>query len=113
MVVGFVGLGVMGQPMALNLARAGVDLVVWNRSPQRAEPLRAAGAEVATDVDEVFARSAVVLVMLATAEVTDGVLGRGTEAFRRRVAGRTLVLTGTNPPEYSRALAADVRAAGG
>ena len=33
--VGFVGLGVMGQPMALNLAKAGVDLLVWNRSADR------------------------------------------------------------------------------
>lgn len=31
--LGFIGLGVMGRPMALNLARAGTDLVVWNRSP--------------------------------------------------------------------------------
>ncbi|MER6695337.1 NAD(P)-binding domain-containing protein, partial [Streptomyces minutiscleroticus] len=47
MYVGFVGLGVMGQPMALNLTRAGTPLVVWNRTPARCEPLRAAGAEVA------------------------------------------------------------------
>ena len=30
--VGFVGLGVMGQPMALNLAKAGARLIVWNRT---------------------------------------------------------------------------------
>ncbi|HSK35919.1 MAG TPA: NAD(P)-binding domain-containing protein, partial [Actinomycetota bacterium] len=41
--VGFIGLGVMGQPMAANLARAGTPLVVWNRSPGRTEPVRAAG----------------------------------------------------------------------
>lgn len=45
--VGFLGLGVMGTPMALNLARAGTPLLVWNRTPHRAEPLRAAGATVA------------------------------------------------------------------
>lgn len=31
-VVGFIGLGSMGQPMALNLARAGTPLLVWNRT---------------------------------------------------------------------------------
>ncbi len=45
--VGFVGLGVMGRPMALNLARAGTPLVVWNRTTDRCAPLRDAGAEVA------------------------------------------------------------------
>ena len=45
--MGFLGLGVMGTPMALNLARAGTPLLVWNRTPHRAEPLREAGAAVA------------------------------------------------------------------
>ena len=35
MSVGFIGLGVMGRPMALHLARAGVDMLVWNRTPGR------------------------------------------------------------------------------
>lgn len=42
--IGFIGLGVMGQPIALNLAAAGARLVVWNRSVDRSEPLRQAGA---------------------------------------------------------------------
>src|SRR5690606_36322552 len=79
--VGFIGLGVMGQPMALNLARAGVRLVVWNRTVARTEPLRRVGALVAESPAEVFARAPVVVVMLANGEVTDAVLGRGAEAF--------------------------------
>ena len=42
--VGFVGLGTMGSAMAANLARAGFDLTVWNRTPGRAAPLIALGA---------------------------------------------------------------------
>ncbi|WP_324788100.1 NAD(P)-dependent oxidoreductase [Streptomyces sp. H51] len=111
--VGFVGLGVMGRPMALRLAHAGTPLVVWNRTPSRAEPLRAAGAEVATEAAEVFARAEVVILMLADDLAMDTVLGRGTPAFAARVAGRTVVHMGTTSPEYSAALQADVRAAGG
>ena len=37
--MGFIGLGVMGQPMALNLVRAGTKLTVWNRSADRTGPL--------------------------------------------------------------------------
>jgi 3-hydroxyisobutyrate dehydrogenase len=67
--------------MALDLARAGTDLVVWNRSPGRAEPLLAAGATLASSVDDVFARARVVIVMLVDEDVTDDVLGRGTPGF--------------------------------
>jgi 3-hydroxyisobutyrate dehydrogenase len=105
--LGFVGLGVMGQPMALNLARAGTPLVVWNRSPERAEPVRAADAAVAGSVDELFARARVVILMLANADAIDAVLDR------RTVDRHTLVHMGTTAPEYSRALEARVRAAGG
>ncbi|MHC3468967.1 NAD(P)-dependent oxidoreductase [Streptomyces sp. 7R007] len=111
--LGFIGLGVMGQPMALRLARAGTPLTVWNRTPARAEPLRAAGAEVAADARELFGRADAVLLMLADDRAMDATLGRGTPDFARRVAGRTVVHMGTTSPEYSEALAADVRAAGG
>ena len=45
--VGFLGLGIMGRPMARNLLAAGYPLVVWNRSPGPVAELTAAGAEAA------------------------------------------------------------------
>ncbi|QMU74036.1 NAD(P)-dependent oxidoreductase [Streptacidiphilus sp. P02-A3a] len=111
--VGFLGLGVMGQPMALNLARAGTPLVVWNRTPARSEPLRAAGALVAAEPAEVFRLAEVVVLMLADGDAMDAALGRGTPDFAANVAGRTVVHMGTTAPEYSRALADEVLAAGG
>ncbi|PRX16475.1 NAD(P)-dependent oxidoreductase [Actinoplanes italicus] len=113
MTVGFVGLGVMGQPMALNLARAGTDLIVWNRSPHRAEPLRAAGATVAADPAEVFAAAETVILMLANDRVIDEVLRRGSGEFAKLTGGRTIVHMGTTAPAYSAGLAADVAGAGG
>ncbi|MGW4513192.1 NAD(P)-dependent oxidoreductase [Streptomyces sp. NPDC004393] len=113
MYIGFIGLGVMGQPMALRLARSGTPLVVWNRTPARTEPLRAAGAEVAADPDEVFARAEIVILMLADDLAIDATLGRGTPDFAARVAGRVVVHMGTTSPGYSRDLEAEVRAAGG
>ncbi len=111
--IGFIGLGVMGRPMALNLARAGVPLTVWNRSPAGSEALRAAGAEVASGPAEVCRRADVVLLMLADGPAMDAVLGRGTPGFAAAVAGRVIVHMGTTSPGYSRGLAADVAAAGG
>jgi 3-hydroxyisobutyrate dehydrogenase len=111
--VGFLGLGVMGQPMALNLARTGTPLVVWNRTPARCEPLRAAGAAVADSPAQVFDRARTVLMMLAGDTAIDAVLGRGTQAFPALVDGRTIVHMGTTAPAYSAALGADIAAAGG
>ena len=79
--IGFIGLGVMGQPMALNLARAGTQLIVWNRSADKSEPLRAAGATVATNPAEIFKRTRVVFLMLTDADAIDAVLARGTPQF--------------------------------
>jgi len=113
MKTGFIGLGVMGTPMALNLVRAGTNLIVWNRSPKSAETLRAGGAEVAADVDEVFGKASTVILMLATDLVIDTVLGRGTPAFAERVSRHVIIHMGTTTPAYSKALEADIRSAGG
>src|SRR4051794_6315914 len=96
--VGFIGLGVMGEPMALNLARVGTPLVVWNRSPTKLGVLREAGAEVADDVADVFARADPVIVMLANATAIDAILRRGTDEFAPMLNGRTLVPMGTTTP---------------
>ena len=111
--VGFIGLGLMGEPMARNLLRAGTPLVVWNRTAARTEPLAAGGARVAATAAGVFRRARVVVLMLADGDAMDEVLGRGTPRFAARVAGHTVVHTGTTPPAYSQGLADDVRAAGG
>jgi 3-hydroxyisobutyrate dehydrogenase len=111
--IGFVGLGVMGQPMALNLAKAGTRLVVWNRSPAAGDPLREAGAIVAVSVEDVFERARIVILMLVNEMVLDEVLRRGTPDFAKLVSGHIVVSMGSNPPDYSRGLAADILAAGG
>jgi 3-hydroxyisobutyrate dehydrogenase len=111
--VGFIGLGTMGQPMALNLLRRVPSLVVWNRSPDRSAQLRAAGARVAASVSDLFDAADVVLLMLANGDAADAALARGTPAFEARVSGRTIVPMGTVSPEYSRQLGADIRACGG
>jgi 3-hydroxyisobutyrate dehydrogenase len=99
--------------MALNLARAGTALVVWNRTADKCEPLGAVGASVAASPAEVFGQARVVILMLVDGAAIDAVLGRGTPAFAANVAQHTIVHMGTTSPDYSRALEADVRAAGG
>jgi 3-hydroxyisobutyrate dehydrogenase len=111
--VGFLGLGVMGQPMALRLARAGVDLVVWNRTASRCRPLADAGVRVAATAAEVCASTGTVVVMLSDEAAIDEVLDRGGPSFAGLVRDRVLVVMGTHAPAYSRSLEVDVVAAGG
>jgi len=113
MAIGFIGLGVMGQPMALNLVRAGTDLVVWNRSPEGSAPFRALGVPVSDTSADVFRRARIVILMLFNEEAIDSVLGRRTPVFADMVAGHTIVNMGSTSPAYSRGLEADVRGAGG
>jgi 3-hydroxyisobutyrate dehydrogenase len=111
--IGFIGLGLMGEPMARNLLTAGTPLVVWNRTRPKCGSLEAAGAAVAEDVAAVFTRCEIVILMLLDGAVVDGVLERGSSAFLERVQGHTLINMGTMTPGYSKALAAEVRGAGG
>jgi 3-hydroxyisobutyrate dehydrogenase len=99
--------------MARNLLRAGTPLRVWNRTRAKCQSLEAAGAAVAGDVAEVFARCETVILMLLDGAVVDGVLERHSPAFIERSKGHTLINMGTMTPDYSKALAAEVRGAGG
>jgi 3-hydroxyisobutyrate dehydrogenase len=111
--IGFIGLGVMGQPMALNLVRAGTSLIVWNRSVNKAEALRAEGARIAASPADVFRLTRIVLLMMIDSDTTDLVLGRGTPDFATNVSNHIIVSMATVSAEYSRQLDADIRAAGG
>lgn len=99
--------------MALNLARSGMPLTVWNRCAEKCEPLRDAGAAIASSPAEVFARAETVFLMMLNEPATDAVLRRGTPAFSGMVRERTVVCMSSNAPDYSRALAAEINAAGG
>ncbi|MCW0413962.1 3-sulfolactaldehyde reductase [Xanthomonas sacchari] len=75
--IGFLGLGTMGQPIALNLVRAGHALTVWNRSAAAAQPLLEAGAQQAAQPADAV-RGPVLFSMLADdTAVRETLLDRG------------------------------------
>ena len=111
--VGFIGLGLMGAPMARRLLDAGIPLTAWTRSAAALEPLADAGATAAASAEEVFAASDTVIVMLRNAAAIDAVLRDGSGTIRPFVTGRTIVNTGTISPADSRRLADEIEHAGG
>ena len=63
--VGFIGLGLMGGPMARNLLRAGFPLVVWNRTKSKADDLVRDGATLAADPREAAALADVLITIVS------------------------------------------------
>jgi 2-hydroxy-3-oxopropionate reductase len=62
--IGFIGIGLMGLPMAKNILKSGFNLKAFNRSQNKAEPLKEFGAEITTSIDEVVKDCDVVITML-------------------------------------------------
>ena len=72
--VAVLGTGIMGAPMARNLAKAGFDVRVWNRSAEKAQPLADAGAAVCSSAREAADGADIVITMLADAAAVSSVI---------------------------------------
>ena len=102
--VGFIGLGVMGQPMAGNLLAAGADLIVHNRTREAQDVLVARGAAGASSPAEVAVSADIVITMLADDDAVRGVVGDGLLPAAR--PGTLIIDMSTVSPLLSRELAA-------
>ncbi len=110
--IGFIGLGVMGKPMARNLLAAGYPLVVHSRSNPPVAELVEAGATTATTPAEVAASADIVITMLPDGPQVEEVF-RGAEGiFTAARPGALLIDMSTIAPAVSRALAATAADAG-
>ncbi len=110
--IGFIGLGLMGQPMARNLMKAGYELVVFNVPATPAEELGREGATVATGSKDVAAQSDIIITMLPDSpDVAKVVAGEGgiLEGIR---PGTLLVDMSSISPVVTQTLAEQVRAKG-
>ncbi|MFQ3787046.1 NAD(P)-dependent oxidoreductase [Halomonas sp. A29] len=96
--IGFIGIGLMGDPMTRRLLEAGFAVTVWNRTPAKAEPLREAGATLAGSIGELVESVDVVMLCLAnTAVVEEVVFGDGGVAAHGRTEQRLVDLSSSDP----------------
>jgi 3-hydroxyisobutyrate dehydrogenase len=72
--VGFIGLGLMGSGMSMNILKAGFPITVWNRTASRTEPLAKAGAKVAKSPSEVAEQSDIVIDIVTDSKDVEEVL---------------------------------------
>jgi 2-hydroxy-3-oxopropionate reductase len=111
-IIGFIGLGIMGKPMARNLLKAGYPLVVHNRSRGAVEELSKEGAQAAASSQEVAARSEVVLTMLPDSPDVEVVYAGDNGVFTGAKAGMLLIDMSSISPIVSRKLAQEAEKRG-
>ncbi len=110
--VGFIGLGLMGRPMARNLLKAGITLVVHSRSHGPVEEVVAAGAERATSPGDVARRATRIITMLPDSPDVEQVLEGPDGVFAAIRPGTILIDTSSISPVVARRLAARAAALG-
>jgi 2-hydroxy-3-oxopropionate reductase len=110
--IGFIGLGIMGKPMAQNLLKAGYELTVYDIVPERMDEVVNAGARRASSSKEVAAASEVVITMLPNSpHVREAVLGPGGVLEGAR-PGTILLDMSSIAPLASQEIAAQAKAKG-
>ena len=106
-IIGFIGLGIMGKPMARNLIKAGYPLVVHNRSRAAVNELEKEGAQAAGSPREVAERSEVVITMLPDSPDVEQVVAGDRGVFQGAKPGTLLIDMSTISPVVARRLAAE------
>jgi 3-hydroxyisobutyrate dehydrogenase-like beta-hydroxyacid dehydrogenase len=105
--VGFIGLGLMGNPMAANILKAGHELTIWNRTASRGDELVSLGANRAATPKELAAASEVIVTIVSDPPALESVLWGDTGVFAGIKRGSVLIESSTvNPGLEKRASAA-------
>lgn len=110
--VAFIGLGIMGLPMAINLTKAGFNVTGYNRSPQKVAELVTAGGTGATSIAQAVTGADVIITMVPDSADVEGVVTGETGVFANAKAGALWIDNSSIRPDVTTALATQARAAG-
>lgn len=111
--LGYVGLGLIGTPMARRLLAAGHEIVVWNRSPTRAAALVEAGAKLATHPHDVAAAASIIFMCVTDAAAVEEVVFGRNGLAEAPGEGKLVVDFSSIHPDATRAIAARLKEANG
>jgi 2-hydroxy-3-oxopropionate reductase len=103
--IAFLGIGLMGAPMAANLARGGFALTVWNRTRAKAEPLAEHGAKIADNAADSVADADIVVTMLQNGPAVEAVLFGADDAASAIKRGALVIDMSSIPPATARSQA--------
>lgn len=102
--VGFIGLGIMGDPMVRNMLSGGYSMYVYNRTPVKADPLKEVGAVVAQSPLDVGKKAGVIILMLTGPEAIDAVLWDENGLLGEDSRCHTVINMSTVTPAYTKNL---------
>ncbi|MCK9607308.1 MAG: NAD(P)-dependent oxidoreductase [Methylomonas sp.] len=105
--LGFIGIGLMGQPMTLRLLDAGFQVNVWNRSADKLTTVAQAGARACNSIAALVAASEVILLCLADTSVVETVVNE--QIIPHGSAGKLIIDLSSIAPETTRQLADSVK----
>jgi len=111
--IGWIGLGAMGTPMAVNLQKAEFDMQVYNRTSDKTIILANSGATCHTSPQEVAASSEVIFLMLTNADAIHDVLTRENGLLQSMEPGKIVIDMSTIAPAESRKFAKMIAEKGG
>ncbi|GAB2936041.1 2-hydroxy-3-oxopropionate reductase [Nonomuraea fastidiosa] len=103
--IAFIGLGIMGSPMAVHLVNAGHDVTGYNRTPAKARPLAEAGGRVAESVAQAVTGAEVVAIMVPDSPDVQNVLRGDDGVFAHAAPGTLIIDFSTIRPDVTRELA--------
>ncbi len=106
--IGFLGLGIMGAAMAGNLVKAGLPVTVYNRTPEKAAALVAAGARLAATPLSLAEETDILLAMVTGPEALDALLWGEQGAAGGFSAAKTFINMSSVPPRYTLNLAEEL-----
>jgi 3-hydroxyisobutyrate dehydrogenase len=108
MQVGFVGLGLIGDPMARNLVRAGHEVTVWNRTASKMEAIVAEGATRGSSPRDVASRSEVTITMVSDSPDVEEVVLGDNGVIEGAAPGSVAVDMSTISPSVTRSIAEEL-----
>lgn len=97
--IGWIGLGHMGTPMAMNLVKAGFDVSVYNRSTEKMKPLIESGAKGVVFIEELCRTSDIIFIMVSDDEAVRSILN---EVLENDVKGKLFINMSTVSPDTSK-----------
>jgi 3-hydroxyisobutyrate dehydrogenase-like beta-hydroxyacid dehydrogenase len=100
--VGFIGLGLMGKPMAANLLKAGFPLVVWNRTKSRADEPEREGAKLGASPRDTAAQAEVLITIVSDPPAVEEILWGAEGALAGLRRGSTVIDSSTVSPDLAR-----------
>ena len=106
--IGFVGIGVMGKPMATNILKSGYELMCYNRTKEKILDLKDKGALVADSVDELIEWADTIIFMLTTPEIIASTLLKNIKDLNA-YSGQTKINIVTISPSLSIKLSLELR----